>query len=110
MAHIAILDALRAATASTAPANAVAAVAAAAHDVLVPEFAPGPNSFEHLSKRTCSDPDGPAETRGVAIGRAAAAAMLASRADEDIFAALGAPYTPGTKPAITSRHLLSEWW
>src|SRR6185503_21273677 len=43
-------------------------------------------------------PDGPAETRGVAIGKAAAAAMLASRADEDIFAALGAPYTPGTEP------------
>ena len=100
MAHIAILDALRTATASTTPANAVAAIAAAAHDVLVPEFAPfGPNSFDSIyQKELAAIPDGPAETRGVAIGRAAAAAMLASRADEDIFAALGAPYTPGTEP------------
>ena len=43
-------------------------------------------------------PNGPAETRGVAIGQQAAAAMLATRADEDIFAAINAPYTPGTKP------------
>jgi len=43
-------------------------------------------------------PNGPSETRGVTIGQLAAAAMLATRADEDIFAALGAPYTPGTRP------------
>ena len=100
MAHIAILNAVRGATASTTPANVNAAVAAAAHDVLVPEFAPfGPNSFDSIYQRELAAiPNGPAETRGVAIGRAAAAAMLSSRADEDIFAALGAPYTPGTKP------------
>ena len=100
MAHIAILDAVRVAKASSTPANVTAAVAAAAHDVLVPQFAPfGPNSFDSIyQSELAAIPDGPAETRGVTIGRAAAAAMLASRADEDIFAALGAPYTPGTKP------------
>jgi hypothetical protein len=100
MAHIAMLEALRTASASTSPASVNAAIAAAAHDVLVPEFAPfGPNSFDSVyQSELAAIPNGPAETRGVAIGRAAAAAMLASRAGEDIFAALGAPYTPGTKP------------
>jgi hypothetical protein len=100
MAHIAILDAVRAARASTAPANVDAAVAGAAHDVLVPEFAPfGPNSFDSTYQSELAViPNGPAKTRGIAIGQAAAAAMLASRAGEDIFAALEAPYTPGTKP------------
>ena len=47
MAHIAMLDALRVARASTAPANVNAAIAAAAHDVLVSAFAPfGPNLFD----------------------------------------------------------------
>lgn len=100
MAHIAMLDAIRDATASAQPANIDAAVAAAAHDVLAPEFAPfGPNSFASVyQNELAAIPDGSAEARGVAIGQAAAAAMLASRAGEDIFAALGAPYTPGTKP------------
>ena len=72
MAHIAILDAVRVATASTTPANVDAAVAAAAHDVLVPEFAPfGPNSFDSIyQSELAAIPNGPAETRGVAIGRA----------------------------------------
>ena len=46
MAHIAMLDAFRVAKANTAPANVNAAIAAAAHDVLISTFAPlGPNSF-----------------------------------------------------------------
>jgi hypothetical protein len=100
MAHIAMLDAIRHATASNAPANVDAAVAAASHDVLVSQFAPfGPNSFESVYQSELDAiPNGPAEARGVAIGQAAAAAMLASRADEDIFAAITAPYTPGTRP------------
>jgi len=100
MAHIAMLDAIRVARAGTAPADVDAAVAAAAHDVLVAAFAPfGPNSFDSTyQSELTAIPDGPAETRGVAIGQQAAAAMLATRADEDIFAAMGAPYTPGTKP------------
>ena len=100
MAHIAMLQALRSARASTNPASANAAIAAAAHDVLKSVFAPfGPNPFDSVYQaELASIPDGPAETRGVSIGENAAAAMLATRADEDIFAALGAPYTPGTDP------------
>jgi uncharacterized protein (DUF433 family) len=41
---------------------------------------------------------GSAKNRGIAVGQAAAAAMLASRANEDVLGALNAPYTPGTKP------------
>jgi len=100
MAHIAMLDAIRAASASAQPANVDAAVAAAAHDVLASAFAPfGPNSFSSIYQgELAAIPDGPAETRGVSFGQAAAATMLATRAGEDIFAALGAPYTPGTRP------------
>ena len=111
MAHIAMLDALRVARASTAPANVDAAIAAAAHDVLISAFAPfGPNSFDSVyQSELAAIPNGPAETRGVSIGQQAAAAMLATRADEDIFAALSAPYTPGTSPATTRRHPPWEW-
>ncbi len=100
MAHIAMLDALRVAKANTAPANVDAAIAAAAYDVLVSVFAPfGPNSFASVyQSELAAIPNGPAETRGVTIGQQAAAAMLATRADEDIFAAINAPYTPGTEP------------
>ena len=100
MAHIAMLEALRAARASALPANADAAIAAAAHDVLVSVFAPfGPNAFDSIYQTELTNiPNGAAETRGVSLGQQVAAAMLASRADEDIFAALGAPYTPGTEP------------
>lgn len=100
MAHIAMLDAIRDAASSIEPASIEAAVAAAALNVLIPEFAPfGSNSFDSLyQSELAAIPDGPAETRGVAIGQAAAAEMLASRAGEDIFTAIGAPYTPGTKP------------
>jgi hypothetical protein len=100
MAHIAMLKALEVAKASATPASVNAAIAAAAHDVLISAFAPfGPNSFDSIyQSELATIPNGPAETRGVAIGQRAAAAMLASRADEDIFAAMEAPYTPGTKP------------
>ncbi len=100
MAHIAMLDALRNAIASTTPAAADAAIAAAAHDVLIAAFAPfGPNSFDSVYQaELAAIPDGSAETLGVEIGQQAAAAMLATRADENIFAALEAPYTPGTQP------------
>jgi hypothetical protein len=100
MTHIAMLDALRIARASASPANVDAAIAAAAHDVLVSTFAPfGPNPFDSVYQtELAAIPNGAAETRGVTIGEHAAAAMLTTRADEDIFAALGAPYTPGTQP------------
>jgi hypothetical protein len=100
MAHIAMLQALRTARANINPANGNAAIAAAAHGVLSSVFAPfGPNPFDSVYQaELAAIPNGPAETRGVSIGEKAAAAMLATREDEDIFAALGAPYTPGTDP------------
>jgi membrane-associated phospholipid phosphatase len=104
MAHIAMLDAVKSAT---RPYNAGftsvdAAVAAAAHDVLVAEFGIffGSNTpFESTyTVELAAISAGSAKNRGIAVGQAAAAAMLASRANEDVLGALNAPYTPGTKP------------
>jgi len=104
MVHIAVLDAVK--TATRAPnlgfANVDAAVAEAAHDVLIPQLGlffgsnlPFDKTYE---TELAAIPQGEAKTRGIAIGKAAAAAMLASRADEDVLAAIHAPYTPGTQP------------
>jgi hypothetical protein len=65
------------------PANADAAVAAAAHDVLivrVPAQA-GPVEAAYVAY-LAGIPDGDAKTNGLAVGRAAAAALLADRADD----------------------------
>ena len=104
MAHIAMLNAAKSATRPyTAGSTSVdAAVAAAAHDVLVAEFGIffGSNTpFDSVyTAELTAIPDGTAKTSGIAMGQAAAAEMLASRANEDVLAALNAPYTPGTKP------------
>jgi len=104
MAHIAVLNAVKLVQRSggSAGISVDAAVAAAAHDVLVVEFGKfvGPNTpFDALyTAELNAIPNGVAENRGIAIGKAAAAAMLASRADEDVLAALSTPYTPGSKP------------
>jgi hypothetical protein len=104
MAHIAMLNAVKAATRpySAGSTSVDAAVAAAAHDVLVVEFGKffGSNTpFDSVyTAELAAIPDGAAKNRGVAIGQAAAAAMLASRASDDVIGALNAPYTPGTKP------------
>ncbi len=104
MAHIAMLNAVKSASRSyNAGSTSVdAAVAAAAHDVLVAEFGKffGSNTpFDSVyTAELAAIPDGTAENRGIAVGQAAAAAMLASRASEDVLGALNAPYTPGTKP------------
>ncbi len=104
MAHIAMLNALKAVGrgGSSATISTDAAVAAAAHDVLVVEIGKfvGPNSpFDAFyTAELTAIPNGPAENRGIAIGQAAAAAMLASRSGDDVLAAINAPYTFGTKP------------
>lgn len=103
MAHIAVLDAARTAL---LPSNAGstsldAAVAAAAHDVAKVElgkFGDVSSLDAFYAAELAGVPNGPAKARGLAIGQAAAAAMLASRADEDVYAAIGAPFTPGTAP------------
>lgn len=104
MTHIAVLNAVKLALRSGgSPGISIdAAVAAAAHDVLVVEFGKfvGPNTpFDaRYAAELNAIPGGAAENRGVSIGKAAAAAVLAARADEDVFAAINAPYTFGTNP------------
>jgi hypothetical protein len=104
MAHIAMLNAVKSASLPyrAGSTSVDAAVAAAAHDVLVAQFGIffGQNTpFEGTyTVELAAIPNGTARTNGIAIGKAAAAAMLASRANEDVLGALNAPYTPGTKP------------
>ncbi|MGA8047257.1 MAG: hypothetical protein WCA30_13425 [Dermatophilaceae bacterium] len=59
-----------------------AAVATAAHDVLI-EYFPGATSLDAtLADSLAGVPDGPAEDNGVAIGASAAAGVIADRADD----------------------------
>ncbi len=83
----------------SAPAGASpeAAAIAAAHRVLVGLL---PDKTESLDAKRATSlatlPDGAAKTAGVAVGEAAAVAMLAKRANDGIDADV--PYTPGTLP------------
>ena len=87
MAHIAKLNAVKSATRPyrAGSSSVDAAVAAAAHDVLVAEFGKsvGPNRpFDSVyAAELAAIPDGTAKNRGIAVGQAAAVAMLASRAN-----------------------------
>jgi hypothetical protein len=60
-----------------------AAVATAAHDVLA-SIVPAQQATLDAHQATALDaiPDGPAKVRGIAVGRAAAAAMVAARTDD----------------------------
>ena len=105
MTHAAIHDALNAidhryrpyaldiqAAANASPA---AAVAAAAHDVLVHEIATQQAFFDaKYAASLASIPEGALKTNGIAIGQAAAAAILALRSADGSTAPM--PYTPGT--------------
>lgn len=77
--------------------STAAAVAAAAHDTLLWLF---PGQAESLKARydeaLAAIPDGRAEDGGVAVGRAAAAAMTESRRDDGFDPT--APWTVGTEP------------
>ena len=103
MVHAAIYDAVNAINGGYEPylsglpsapdASEAAAVATAAHDVLVALPAPPPGnpdpmraSVAELYRLYMLDiPDSTAKTQGIAIGRAAAAAMNAARADDGRF-------------------------
>ncbi|MDQ1465121.1 MAG: hypothetical protein QOC73_2062 [Actinomycetota bacterium] len=122
MMHIAIHDALNAIDRRSRPyaldihvtgASPVAAVAAAAHGVLVPvlEELPAPFSDcvvnakvvagveDDYAAAISSIPDGSAKTRGLALGRAAAAVILAVRAADGSDTTLfDTAYPQGTKP------------
>jgi PAP2 superfamily len=63
--------------------SVVAAVAAAAHAALTARYPEQQATLDQALERSLAQvPDGPAETGGVAVGRAAAAALLALRAGE----------------------------
>ena len=87
MAHIAMLNAVKTATHpySAGSTSVDAAVAAAAHDVLVVEFGKffGSNTpFDSVyTAELAAIPAGTAKNRGIAVGQAAAVVMLASRAN-----------------------------
>ena len=90
-----------------------AAVATAAHDALVGVIAVGTLPFAGFGTAAQQNaavafvdatyaadletiPEGEAKTRGIAVGQAAAAAILAERQDDG--ATTVVPYTPGTEP------------
>jgi Vanadium chloroperoxidase N-terminal domain len=95
-----------------AGASPAAAVAAAAHTVLVgvlPSFGTPAQKVAALAiaedaylASMSHGGDGVAQTKGVAVGRAAGAAMLALRKDDG--ATKDAPYTPGTGPGKWRPH------
>jgi hypothetical protein len=105
MAHLAMLDAFDEAKGGHAhnwqhhgPASAEAAIAQAAHDVLVNQFPGGTADFDALlATQLAAIPNSAAKTRGLAIGADSAADQLASRAN-DGSATPTAPYTPGPNP------------
>ena len=96
MAHIAMFNAINEALASHA--NAEAAAAQAAHDVLVKALPAGTADFDALmQKQLAAFPDGSEKVIGLQIGAKVGAAMLAARADDGAAAGEG-PYHPGSKP------------
>ena len=85
----------------TAPPGASpdAAAIAAAYRTLVtlrPGSAPALDAAQAQSLSAI--PDGPAKDAGIAVGEAAAAAMLLLRANDGSDLAASVPYTPGTEP------------
>jgi hypothetical protein len=109
IANVAMHDALNAVTprytryADNGPidrgANAAAAVLTAAHDAIV-GAAPGSHSstdaWYAAAMRRLADADG--LNRGVAVGRRAAAAILARRATDGVAGGGVGPYHPGSNP------------
>jgi len=79
--------------------SVVAAVASAAHAVLAARYPEQRDALdEALASSLVQVPDGPSETGGVAVGRAAAAALLALRTGEH---AGNVPYpAPGSGPGV----------
>ena len=82
-----------------AAADPVAAAAAAAHAVLAAAFPAQQQALDaRLAASLAAVADGAAETRGVALGRQAAAALLAHRAGDGSDTPLVGDYVPGTGP------------
>ena len=81
-------------------ASPEAAVAAAAHDVLVHEVPAIQQPFldAAYTDSLAGIPDGAAKDAGIAIGQAAAAAIIALRSADGSQAPM--PYTPGSGPGV----------
>ena len=105
--HIAIYDAVNAIdggyegylTQRNGPSSAseAAATAQAAHDTLAALYPTRQSIFDAvLSSALARVPDGPAENKGIAVGRDSAKHILAARADDGADAVVS--YTPGTGP------------
>jgi hypothetical protein len=78
-------------------ASPKAAAIAAAHRALVALHPGSASELDALRARSLAAiPDGPAKNDGIAVGEAAANAILALRADDGSDKVV--PYTPGTKP------------
>jgi len=109
MTHVAMHDALNAidrhykpyAFDAVAPygASPEAAVAAAAYGVLIVEIPNRKTALDAaLASTLAAIPDGKAKSDGIAIGQAAANAILAQRANDG--SNIVTPYTPGTAPGV----------
>jgi hypothetical protein len=84
---------------SAAAADPVAAAAAASHAVLAAAFPAQQAALDaRLAASLAAVADGEAETRGVALGRQAADALLALRANDGSDTPVVGDYTPGTGP------------
>jgi membrane-associated phospholipid phosphatase len=78
-------------------ASLEAAAATAAYHTLIELFPTRRADFDAALASSLADvPDGPSENQGVAVGRAAAASILALRRHDGFDAVV--PYTPGTDP------------
>jgi hypothetical protein len=99
MAHIAMLKSITGNDAAAAkPFSKTAAIAKAAHDVLVAQFPGGASTFDNLlATQLAAIPDGAAKNRGVHLGATAARRELALRANDGSATAEG-PYIPGNEP------------
>jgi len=81
---------------NAAGASVPAAVAAATRDTLVQLLPEERNAIEaRYAERLADIGEGAGKTAGLAVGRAAAAVVLAQRQSQDLVAALTQPYVPG---------------
>lgn len=107
MMHLAIHDALNAiepkytayAFSGPQPADPIAAVAQAGRDVLVSVYAKQQAAIDgQLATWLAKVPDGEDKTRGVQLGKEAAAAIITARQGDGMDTPPAGGYTPGKKP------------
>jgi hypothetical protein len=110
MTHIAMHDAVNAVanvyskyvfTGSDQGADPVSAAAAAAHAVLLHEIPVKKNFLDSaLQKSLALIPDSDAKTRGIALGKQAAQAIITDRSNDGSLGELGVQVPPSTVPGV----------